>query len=274
MQACEAESMTHVFASEGGYTNDPKDPGGPTNWGITIFDARKYGREFGWVASPSIADMRAMPKSFAEKVYDAKYWDALNCDLLPEGLDYVIFDYGVNSGIGRAGKVLRRLLGLPDNDYHVTPEVLAAVAKRRPADLINAVNAERLAFLKRLPTWPHFGPGWGRRVSSVNAIALHMSTQPAANDNRPAPHVTQDNEVMAKAVHPAPSVAKTATGGTVATTTTATTAAASGGHPIMIAVIVVAGVIATIVAVEWGAVLAARKTEEATPGIVPVPVAA
>jgi hypothetical protein len=53
-----------------------------------------------------------MPKWFAEKVYDAKYWDALNCDLLPAGLDYAVCDYGVNSGIGRAGKVLRRLLDM------------------------------------------------------------------------------------------------------------------------------------------------------------------
>lgn len=274
MQACEAESMRNIFLSEGGYTNDPKDPGGPTNWGITIFDARKYAAEFGWITGRAItvADIKAMPKWFAEKVYDAKYWDALNCDLLPAGLDYAIADYGVNSGIGRAGKVLRRLLGLSDADWHVTPDVLAAVAKRKAADLINAVNAERLAFLKRLPTWSHFGGGWGRRVASVNAIALHMASTPAANDNRPAPQVTQDNEVMAKAVHPAPSTAKVTTAGAASTVSaTAGVAVGSGGHHALILIVAVVGVIVTIAAVEYGAARAARRTEAATPGIAPVP---
>lgn len=77
-------------------------------------------------------------------------------------------DYGLNSGIGRAGKVLRRLLGMSDKDWRATPQVLAAVARRKPADLINALDAERLAFLKflkSLKTWPHVGAGWGRRVA-------------------------------------------------------------------------------------------------------------
>ena len=47
----------------------------------------------------------------AAKIYRARYWDALRCDELPAGLDYAVFDYGVNSGIGRAAKVMARLLG-------------------------------------------------------------------------------------------------------------------------------------------------------------------
>jgi lysozyme family protein len=47
MQNSEAAVMARVFAHEGGYANHPKDPGGPTNWGITITDARLYGKEFG-----------------------------------------------------------------------------------------------------------------------------------------------------------------------------------------------------------------------------------
>lgn len=273
MQACEAESMKNIFLSEGGYTNDPKDPGGPTNWGITIADARMYAKEFGWITDRQVtaADVKAMPKSFADKVYDAKYWDALNCDQLPAGLDYTICDYGVNSGIGRAGKVLRRVLGLPDNDYHVTPNVLAAVIIRKVDALINAVNAERLSFLHSLSTWSHFGAGWGRRVASVKAISLHMALQPAANDNRPAPHVTQDNETMAKAVVPAPKPAATVSGGLVGTTTGAATAAAAGGHPVLIAGVIIVGVIVTIGAAEYLAARASKKTEAATPNVPVVP---
>jgi lysozyme family protein len=271
MLACEAESMKNIFLSEGGYTNDPRDPGGPTNWGITIFDANKYAAEFGWIVGRKVtaADIRAMPKWFAEKVYDAKYWDALDADALPAGLDYVLVDYGVNSGIGRAGKVLRRLLGLPDNDYRVTAEVLAAVAKRKVSDLINAINAERLRFLKSLSTWSHFGPGWGRRVASVNAIALHMAASPAANDNRPAPHVTQDNETMAKAVVPAPKSVKAT--GSAASIGAGVTVAASGGHAILIFGALIGGVVVSVIAAEVLAARAQRKTEAATPGVPVVP---
>lgn len=273
MQACEAESMDKMYLSEGGYSNDRNDPGGPTNRGVTIIDANKYAAEFGWIMGRKVtaADMKVLPKWFADKVYDAKYWDALNCDALPAGLDYTIFDYGVNSGIGRSGKVLRRVLGLSDKDYRVTPEVLAAVAKRKPADLINAVNAERLRFLKSLSIWSTFGAGWGRRVSSVTAISLHMSTMPAANDNRPAPHVTQDNETMAKAVVPSPKSAKTT--GAAASTTTAVVVASSGFNPMIAVGVLVTGVVVTVIVAEVLAARAAKKTEAATPNVAVVPIA-
>lgn len=98
-----------LLAHEGGYSNHPSDPGGPTNFGITIFDYRKY-------VNPraTAADVRAMTVEEAKRIYRARYWDAQRCDELPAGLDYAVFDYGVNSGTGRSAKVLRRLLGLPD----------------------------------------------------------------------------------------------------------------------------------------------------------------
>jgi lysozyme family protein len=273
MQASEAESMAHVFASEGGYTNDSKDPGGPTNFGITIVDARKYAAEFGWITGHVVtaADVKAMPKWFAEKVFDAKYWDALDCDDLPAGLDYALYDYGVNSGIARAGKVLRRLLGLSDRDWHVTAEVLAAVKKRKAADLINALDAERLAFLKSLSTWSHFGGGWGKRVASVNAIALHMAAQPTVNDNRPAPHVVQDNEVMAKAVRPAPSPVATAT---VSSAASIPFLVLMHAHPGIFIAVGIGSVAAAIWAAGWAARRAELMTEAATLGVAVVPIAA
>jgi lysozyme family protein len=176
-QRSEAAAMARLFAHEGGYTNHPQDPGGPTNWGITIIDARLYGREFGWIANPTAEDVKAMPKWFAEKVYDAKYWDKQRCDELPSGVEYAIFDYGVNSGVGRSGKVLRRLVGLPDTTSTITDEVIAAVNKRDPAKLVAAICDERLAFLQALKTWPTFGKGWGRRVSEVRALGLELAKQ-------------------------------------------------------------------------------------------------
>ena len=87
--------------------------------------------------------------------------------------------YGVNSGIGRSGKVLRRTLGLPDNTSVVTDEVVAAARAINPRTLITAICDERLHFLRSLETWPVFGRGWSRRVAEVKSKALKMAADAA-----------------------------------------------------------------------------------------------
>lgn len=162
-------ALARLLAHEGGYTNHPSDPGGPTNYGITIHDYRRYVK-----ADATAADVRAMPPDEAKAIYRAKYWDALCCDDLPAGLDYCVFDYGVNSGISRAAKVLQRVLGVAD-DGRIGPVTLAAVTRRDAGGLVAAICDERLAFLRRLKTWAVFGRGWGRRVAEVKAVALAMA---------------------------------------------------------------------------------------------------
>jgi lysozyme family protein len=115
----------------------------------------------------------------AKAIYRKRYWDAQRCDDLPAGIDYAVFDYGVNSGIGRSGKVLRRVLGMPDEAGTITDAVVAAARAADAAAVITAICNERLRFLKSLKTWDVFGKGWGRRVAEVEAAALAM-TQPRA----------------------------------------------------------------------------------------------
>ncbi len=83
--------------------------------------------------------------------------------------------YGVNSGLGRSGKVLRRALKLPDNSSAVTEAVIAATRSIDPRLLIVAICDERLHFLQSLKTWTVFGAGWGRRVADVKSAALAMA---------------------------------------------------------------------------------------------------
>ena len=103
------EALRRLLAHEGGYVNHPSDPGGPTNFGITLADYRRYRK-----SDATAADVRGMKIGDANAIYRAKYWNAQRCDQLPSGVDYSIFDYGVNSGTGRSGKVLRRVVGLSD----------------------------------------------------------------------------------------------------------------------------------------------------------------
>ena len=164
------ESLRRLLAHEGGYSNHPSDPGGPTNFGITIHDYRKY-----IDAGATAADVRRMTVGQAKAIYQSKYWNAMRCDSLPAGVDYAVFDYGVNSGIGRAPKVLKRLVGLDASNSVVTPELIAAVRRCDANAVVNTICDERLRFLKSLRTWPVFGKGWGRRVEEVRTAALAMA---------------------------------------------------------------------------------------------------
>jgi len=174
MQSNFESCLTLLLAHEGGYTNHPRDPGGPTNFGITIEDYRRYVK-----VNATAVDVRRMRLEEAKIIYREKYWDAQRCDELPPGVNYAVFDYGVNSGIRRSGKVLRRALRLPDDSSTVTDAVVAAARAVDPKTLIVAICDERLRFLQSLKTWPVFGTGWGRRVAEVKSAAPKMIDEAA-----------------------------------------------------------------------------------------------
>ena len=159
-----------VLAHEGGYSNHPSDPGGPTNFGITIDDYRKYVK-----ADASAADIKAMTLAEASRIYRIRYWNAQRCDDLSAGVDYAIFDYGVNSGIHRSGRVLRRLLDLPAVSSLISEEVIAAAQQADACQLVARICDERLEFLRKLRTWRVFGKGWSRRVADVRKVAIAMA---------------------------------------------------------------------------------------------------
>lgn len=177
------EALRRLLLHEGGYGNHPSDPGGPTNFGITIHDYRKYVRP-----GSTAADVKAMTRQEAERIYRARYWDTLRCDELPAGVDYAVFDYGVNSGVGRAARVLQRVCAVPD-DGALGPVTMRAVAARDAKSLVGAICDERLQFLQNLRTWPVFGKGWARRVAEVRATALRWAggAGAAATPKKPAP---------------------------------------------------------------------------------------
>jgi lysozyme family protein len=173
-------ALARLLVHEGGYSNHPDDPGGPTNFGITLADYRRYAKP-----DATAADVRAMAVEEAKAIYRRRYWDALRCDDLPAGIDYAVFDYGVNSGIGRSGKVLRRALGMSDASAKVTDVVIAAARAADSRAVIVAICDERLRFLESLKTWDVFGHGWGRRVAEVRATSLAMAQTPVARAPTP-----------------------------------------------------------------------------------------
>jgi lysozyme family protein len=166
-------SLAHVLKHEGGYVNHPADPGGATNFGITAATlARARGRPV------TAAEVRALTRAEAAGIYRRFYWDAIRGDDLAAGLDHAVFDLAVNSGPARAARLLQRVLGLAE-DGIVGPATLAAARDADPAGTVRALQRERLAFLRRLATWPVFGKGWQARVAAVEHEAVALAAQPA-----------------------------------------------------------------------------------------------
>lgn len=163
-------ALAAVLAHEGGYVNHPADPGGATNRGVTqaTYDVWRVDHQLPKRSVKHITPAEVMA------LYKRRYWDAVSGDQLPSGLDYCLFDFAVNSGPKRAATYLQRVLGVMD-DGKIGPQTLDAAEVVPAKDLIEGVCNLRLAFMKKQPTWPHFGKGWSRRVAEVRDRAREMA---------------------------------------------------------------------------------------------------
>jgi lysozyme family protein len=158
-----------VLKHEGGYVNNPKDPGGMTNLGVT----KRVWEEFVGHEVDE-ATMRGLTPDMVKPLYKKNYWDKIKGDDLPAGLDYAAYDLAVNSGTGRAAKYLQQIAGVPA-DGIIGPKSMEAIKSCNAEEAVDALCDMRLEFLKRLPTWDTFGKGWGRRVEEVKAKASDMA---------------------------------------------------------------------------------------------------
>jgi len=162
------QCLALVLKSEGGYTDNPKDPGGRTNLGVTqkVWES--------WVGHEvNEAEMRALGPQDVAPLYKANYWDKISGDSLPLGVDYATFDMAVNSGVSRAAKTLQQVLGVAQ-DGQVGEATISACEAANPREIATGVCEKRLAFLQSLPTYGTFGRGWSSRVSEVEQTAFSM----------------------------------------------------------------------------------------------------
>jgi lysozyme family protein len=178
-------AIRKILEHEGGYVNHPDDPGGATNKGITIATFRRYIKRNG-----TVADLKALTTQQAVNVYKAQYWDAVRGDDLPSGVDYTVADFAVNSGPSRAAEYLQAALGVAQ-DGAIGPKTLAAAQAASAKPLINIINSNRLAFMKRIrggKLWKTFGRGWQSRVDAVRSTSLALvDSAPASGQVRPEP---------------------------------------------------------------------------------------
>ena len=162
--------LDRVLKHEGGFVHDIFDSGGMTNLGIT----KRVWEEF--VGHPvSEADMRSLTVEKVSKLYKQRYWDRVQADRLPKGVDYVVFDFAVNAGVGRAVKTLQSTVGSTP-DGVIGPRTLASVNTMDGKELVNKYSDAREEFYQgivaRKPDQARFIRGWLRRVEEARQSGL------------------------------------------------------------------------------------------------------
>ena len=164
--------LSFTLREEGGFVDDPADPGGATNMGITLATLRS------WTDDPAtgVAQIRQMTSRMAEAIYGARYWNPIRGDALPRGVDLSVFDFGVNAGTYRSAMLLQQALGFPvgETDGCIGPQTLAAAVKADACRLIEDLASRQAAYYRALADFPIFGRGWLARTAARRAAALAM----------------------------------------------------------------------------------------------------
>jgi lysozyme family protein len=145
-------AFARLIGHEGGYVNDPRDPGGETKYGISH---RSYPGE----------DIAGMTLERAKTIYLRDYWGPAGCDAVPDGIKFDLFDMAVNSGKTAAIRALQKAVGEAE-DGVLGPRTLQAMSGMNPVRVAARFNGARLEMLASLSTWPAFGRGWARRVAA------------------------------------------------------------------------------------------------------------
>lgn len=156
-------SLALTLPFEGGRSSDPRDPGGDTMCGITqaVYDDDRDARG---LPRRSVFESTAAER---ESIYQRRYWQKAQCEAMPAGADFALFDFAVNSGVSRAVRTLQNLVGVAA-DGVAGRYTLAAVQRYTsqygPSALGDALCHARLAWMQSLSTYATFGHGWKRRV--------------------------------------------------------------------------------------------------------------
>ena len=187
-----------MFGHEGGYSNVKTDSGGPTKFGVT----HKTLAAHRGVPSVTAEQVKAMTLEEATDIYRTGYWTQSGGDLLPRGLDYAAFDFGVNSGPARAVKVLQELVGVPA-DGNAGPQTLAAVERYEGgvSKLITDYCGARMDYLRSLTNkktgFPVNGRGWTIRVTGKDPKGQYAPVAGVVGNARKLTNVPTGLHMMA-----------------------------------------------------------------------------
>ncbi|MFC0157471.1 holin-associated N-acetylmuramidase [Mameliella alba] len=181
-----------IVAREGGYVNDPDDPGGATKYGVTIHTMRRLGLDLDGNGRVDAADVRQITREQAVTIFLTHYFLKPRIAELPEPLHATVFDMYVNAG-GNAVKILQRLLNQMGEQVSVDgvigPQTIAAAARayaKAPHHMADAYGIARRNYYFRIadnrPASRKYARtraggkgGWIKRAEEFIAPKYHMT---------------------------------------------------------------------------------------------------
>ena len=181
-----------ILKAEGEFVNDPDDPGGPTNYGVTLKTLKRLGRDLNQDGRVYIADLKQLSAAQAVQIFIKDYFYKPQIDQLPHMLHAPLFDMYVNAG-SHAIKVLQRTLILFDMEITVyvvigsiTIAATQTAARRAPDHLVDAYGIERVNYYLSLadarPSLREFARtrrgakgGWIKRAEKYMRPRFHLS---------------------------------------------------------------------------------------------------
>ncbi|WP_072392063.1 TIGR02594 family protein [Hyphomicrobium sp. CS1GBMeth3] len=179
-------ALVHVLEMEGGYTDDPHDPGGPTNRGITlgVFAAWRKVAVTESNRLRLIRALKAIDDETVREIYRTRYWERAHCAELAPPLALMHFDAAVNHGFGTAIRFLQDAVGA-GVDGEIGPETRAKLAAAALSDTLDTYAAIRRRRYRALPHFWRFGRGWLARVDKILARAKLLAAEMTSSPSQP-----------------------------------------------------------------------------------------
>jgi lysozyme family protein len=209
-------ALARVLVYEGGLVKLPTE-NWLTNKGIT------QGVYNSWRARQNLPQQSVAQISDAEvsAIYTMDYWDRMDCDEMPAGVDFCLFDAAVNSGVAGATSWAQAVVEVNvDGDFG--PRTKAAIMGDDPVNFIEAFNSHRLGTLQRLPNWRVYGKGWAARIANGEKTELAWA------EGGPSPDPASVHTIGGHAKADPSKVPSSNTGVIIAHTTTVGGAIATG----------------------------------------------
>ena len=169
--------VAFVINEEGGFVNDPADPGGATKFGVSI---RSHARDIGDLdhdGDIDADDVRILTVDQAVEIYHEHYWAAVRGEELDPQLAVVLLDTGVNCGIDRAIRMLQEVIGAVV-DGQFGPATMRRVQETNGID--RAFIEARKAYYRTLKKFPRYGRGWLARVDRLSVTARQLQGEALA----------------------------------------------------------------------------------------------
>lgn len=166
-------SLYFALQWEGGYSDDPFDPGGATQLGVTIGTLKRWWRFLKRDRTPTPEDVKKLTPEEAHKIYHVWYWTPCRCEDMPPAIGLPVMDCAINQGPGRAPRLLQKTLGVKV-DGIIGSKTLAAIHDADLKGLIRDFMARRAVHYSSLPTILRFGYGWFRRIFAAQQAALEL----------------------------------------------------------------------------------------------------